>query len=75
MLHSQKYFLQVFIAERFILTPLKGDTSLFHDIYPVGQLGNLRNVLFHQQHGLALLIDLLDGGENFISQAWNRLPA
>jgi hypothetical protein len=48
------------IIECFVFIAFKRDLPLFHDIDSVSQLRYLRNILFNQQDGFTLFVDLLD---------------
>lgn len=61
------------IIECFVFIAFKRDLSLFHDIDSVSQLRYLRNILFNQQDGFSLIIDLPDYGKDLMPQA--RLKA
>lgn len=65
-LHAQKNLLEAFVAKRFFFIPFKRDSSLFHNIDPVGQFRDLRNILLYQKDGFSLFIDLLDVGKDLM---------
>ena len=51
------------VTERFVLITFKRNLSLFHDIDPVCQFCDLRNILLHQKDGFALFVYVFDGAE------------